>query len=83
VLAGLRIVNQGSVSNPLTPDLRAAYALLEVGHRGYKFQFRRVDYNRHSVVALSKQVNHPAWEYIARFMRGDVRPGWVVPQGDR
>jgi len=42
-----------------------------------------MDYDRHSVVELSKQVNHPAWEYIATLMRCDAHPGWVVPEGDR
>ena len=81
-LGALRVVNPGSVSNPLTPDLRAAYALLEVNQVSYKLSFQRVDYDRQAVIELSQKVNHPAAEYIASFMRGDRRPGWIAPQGD-
>ena len=74
---GLRIVNPGSVSNPLPPDLRASYAFLEIKSDGYELQFHRVDYDHDAVIELAKNVNHPAWEYIATFMRGDQRPYWM------
>lgn len=74
---GLRIVNPGSVSNPLPPDLRASYAFLEAKSDGYEIQFHRVNYDREAVVELARNVNHPAWEYIATFMSGDRRPDWM------
>jgi len=40
-------------------------------------QFNRVDYDRDAVVELARNVNHPAWEYIATFMGGDRRPDWI------
>jgi putative phosphoesterase len=81
-VGAVRVVNPGSVSNPLTPDLRAAYALLEVNRASYELSFQRVEYDRQAVIELSQKVNHPAAEYIASFMRGDRQPGWIAPQGD-
>ena len=40
-----RIVNLGSVSNPVTPGLQATYGLLEADEQGYRIQVRRVDYD--------------------------------------
>jgi predicted phosphodiesterase len=77
-LGTLRVVNPGSVSNPLTSDLRAAYALLEISQAGYELSFQRVDYDRQAVVELSQALHHPAAEYIAAFMHGERRPGWTV-----
>lgn len=72
-----RFVNPGSVSNPLPPDLRASYALIQVASDGYDIQFRRVSFDLEKVVELAKRVNHPAWEYIASFMRGERFPDWM------
>jgi putative phosphoesterase len=73
----VRIVNPGSVSNPFPPDLRASYILLETSRAGYQITFRRVDYDREAVIYATSQVNHPAFEYISAFMRGQNRPSWL------
>ena len=75
-LPGMRILNPGSVSNPFLPDLRASYVLLEVSEDGYELEFHRTGYDREKVIELSQKVNHPAWEYIASFMRGARQP-WL------
>jgi predicted phosphodiesterase len=74
----MRVVNPGSVSNPLPPDLRAAYGLLHARRDEYELEFRRVDYDRARVVELTERVGHPGAAFIARFMRGEIRSGWMA-----
>ena len=73
----IRVVNPGSVSNPFPPDLRASYAILEANARGYSIHHRRVDYDRQAVIEALRDVNHPALDYIERFMKGENRKDWM------
>jgi predicted phosphodiesterase len=73
----IRVVNPGSVSNPFPPDLRACYAVLKADKQGYTIQYRRVDYDRDAVIRAVREVNHPALDYIGRFMRGENRKDWM------
>jgi predicted phosphodiesterase len=73
----VRVVNPGSVSNPFPPDLRASYAILEADEQGYTIHHRRVDYDREAVIKAVQEVNHPALDYIGRFMRGENRKDWM------
>jgi putative phosphoesterase len=73
---GVRVVNPGSVSNPFPPDLRANYALLEAHEMGVELRRRRVDYDREAVIAQLEAVQHPAPDYLVRFMRGENQPEW-------
>lgn len=72
----IRVVNLGSVSNPMMPDLCAKYTVLESDAQGYRLEHRRVDYDRDAVIQQLARVYHPASEYIARFMRGEQKPVW-------
>ena len=72
----LRVVNLGSVSNPLAPDLRASYALIEADRAGYRLEQRRVEYDHAAVIAALQAVGHPAGEFIAAHQRGERRPPW-------
>lgn len=65
------VINLGSVSNPLTPDGRAWYALLEADAGGYRIRHRRVAYDHAAVYANIDAMRHPAGEYIASFLRGE------------
>jgi predicted phosphodiesterase len=73
----IRVVNPGSVSNPFPPDLRASYAILEADERGTTIHHRRVDYDREAVIQAVREVNHPALDYIERFMKGENRKDWM------
>ncbi len=73
----IRVVNPGSVSNPFPPDLRASYAVLDADARGYSIHHRRVDYDRDAVIRAVRDVNHPALDYIERFMKGENRKDWM------
>jgi predicted phosphodiesterase len=73
----VRVVNLGSVSNPLAPDLRASYALIEADQAGYRLEQRRVEYDHAAVIAALEAVGHPAAEFVARYQRGEQRPPWA------
>jgi predicted phosphodiesterase len=77
---GIRVVNLGSLSNPLTADLRASYALLEADAGGYRLERRCVDYDRSAVLAAIEAVHHPASALLARFIRGEVRSPWAAAE---
>jgi len=79
---GVRLVNPGSVSNPLPPDLRASYAILESHTGGYQIDFHRVDYDYQAVMAATLRVQHPAAEYIGSFFQGLRVPDWLKPHLD-
>jgi predicted phosphodiesterase len=77
-LAGsIRVFNPGSISNPFPPDLRACYAILEADEQGYRIHHRRVNYDREAVIKAVREVNHPAQDYIERFMRGENKKDWM------
>jgi len=77
IVGNIRVVNPGSISNPFPPDLRASYAILEADENGYEISHRRVDYDREAVIKAVQDVNHPALEYITRFMRGENKKSWM------
>ena len=72
----VRLVNLGCVSNPLLPDLRASYVILEADSSGYSIQHRRVDYDREAVIAEVERIKHPSGHFIVQLMRGEIKPGW-------
>jgi putative phosphoesterase len=74
---GTRIMNPGSVSNPFAPDLRAAYATLTADTKDYSLDFYRVDYDRQQVLEQIQRSSNPGSPYIARFLQGKVRAGWL------
>jgi putative phosphoesterase len=73
----VRVVNPGSLSNPFPPDLRASYAILQADESGYEITLRRADYDREAFIHAVRQVNHPAADYIIRFMRGENKKDWM------
>ncbi len=76
-VGNIRVVNPGSISNPFPPDLRASYAILEADENRYEINHRRVDYDREAVIKAVQEVNHPASEYIKRFMKGENKKNWM------
>jgi predicted phosphodiesterase len=73
----IRVVNPSSIGNPLPPDLRACYALLDAGPSGYEITFQQVDYDHDLVLEMTRTVNHPALPYITAFLKGERKPGWM------
>jgi hypothetical protein len=73
VIDGVRVVNLGSVSNPLTPDMRASYVILEAGEDGYEVTRRRAAYDVAACMARIDEVAHPAGGFMKSFFRGEMQ----------
>ena len=71
VVGHVRAVNLGSVSNPITDDLRASYVVLHADRHGHGVEHRRVGYDRDAFLASVAKSGHPAADYIASFQRGE------------
>jgi predicted phosphodiesterase len=86
-VGGVRAVNLGSVSNPMTADLRATYVVIDHDRQGHRIGHRRVAYDHGAVVQRCERSDHPEAAYIASFQRGERvryaadRPG--APDFDR
>ena len=81
-IGGVHVINLGSVSNPVTPDGRAWYALLEADEHGYRVRLRRVAYDHAAVYASLDKMRHPAAGYITGFLRGErgiYARDWPLP----
>jgi putative phosphoesterase len=61
---GIRVINLGSVSNPVTSDLRASYALLTEATSGYQVQMRYVEYDWRAVLVAIQQSGHTTSAYL-------------------
>ena len=64
------LVNVGSVSNPVPPDLRASYVILTADASGYQVEHYRVDYDREAVVEQMLALRHPGANYVINHLRG-------------
>ncbi len=73
---GVRVVNLGSISLQVLPDLRASYVIIEANEAGYQLELRKVDYDHHAVVETLRKQKHPAYNTIAAFLQGERRPFW-------
>jgi predicted phosphodiesterase len=71
-LGAVRAVNLGSVSNPVAPDLRASYVLLDAGPGGYRVEHRRVPYDCDEVIAALETLNHPGRTWLIKHHRGEL-----------
>jgi predicted phosphodiesterase len=71
VVGDVRAVNLGSVSNPITDDLRASYVIVHADRHGHRVEHRRVTYDSGSFLASVARSGHPAADYIASFQRGE------------
>ncbi len=75
-VAGVEVVSVGSVSNPLAPDLRASYVILEANESGYAVEHSCVSYDLEAAIAATERVRHPAAAFITRHFRGKIVPHW-------
>jgi diadenosine tetraphosphatase ApaH/serine/threonine PP2A family protein phosphatase len=70
-VGAVRAVNLGSVSNPITDDLRASYVILHTDEAGYHVEHRRVGYDHGAVLERIARSGHPAAAYLESFQRGE------------
>ena len=74
---GVRVVNPGSIGNPVLPGAGAFYALLEAGPAGHDLALEQVSYDKEAVAAAARSVRHPAITYIESFLDGRRVPEWA------
>jgi predicted phosphodiesterase len=67
-----RAVNLGSVSNPVAPDLRASYVLIEGDRDGHTIEHVRVTYDHDAVVDALEALGHPGRAWLVAHQRGLV-----------
>jgi predicted phosphodiesterase len=67
----VRALNGGSVSNPVTTDLRASYLVIEHDRHGHRVELRRVAYDRDRFLRVLRESEHPEHDFIASFQRGE------------
>ena len=70
-IGSMRAVNGGSVSNPITDDLRAGYVIIHTDRHGHHVEHRRVPYDRATFLRRVRTSGHPAHDYIASFQLGE------------
>ena len=71
VIDGVRAVNLGSASNPITDDLRASYVVLHADRHRHRVEPRRVAYDRDAFLESVARSGHPSADFIASFQRGE------------
>lgn len=74
---GVRVVNPGSIGNPVLPDAGACYALLEAGPDATHLTLRQATYDKEAAMAATNAIKHPAADYINLFLQGKRVPGWA------
>ena len=72
-IGGQHIVNPGSVSNPVGPDVRACYAMISAAESGYEVDHFRVDYDQQAVIDTLYRINHPGRNFISKHLRGEIQ----------
>lgn len=70
---GIRVVNTGSVSNPVTRDQRAMWTLLDVDRDRYRLERRFVAYDQGKYLRELASLQHPVETRIRAFFEGDIR----------
>ena len=76
-VGAVRVFNLGSVSNPVMGRQAASYALLDADATHHSIQLRYVEYDRKAAIEEARRVKHPTADFLAMFLRGEVRPPWA------
>jgi putative phosphoesterase len=71
VVGDIRAVNGGSVSNPITDDLRASYVIVHSDRHEHGLEHRRVSYDRDAFLERLRRSGHPEQDYIRSFQLGE------------
>ncbi len=68
-VGAIRAVNPGSVSNPVTDDVRAGYVIVHADRSGHRVEHRRVDYDREAFLDRLRESGCPAHDFLAAMFR--------------
>jgi putative phosphoesterase len=75
-VGAVRMINDGSVSNPWAPDLRASYALIDADNLGYGVRLHRVEYDRAAAIDAVRRARHPSGDFIVSWLSGERAAWW-------
>ncbi len=67
-----RVINLGSVSNPLPPDLRASYVVVDADETSHRIEHVRVDYDHDAVIAALEALPHAGRSWLIAKQRGEA-----------
>jgi predicted phosphodiesterase len=67
----VRAVNGGSLSNPVTDDLRASYVIVHADRHGHHVEHRRIAYDTEEFLRRLRSSGHPEQDFIESFQRGE------------
>ncbi|MEM9776230.1 MAG: metallophosphoesterase family protein [Chloroflexota bacterium] len=65
-----RLVNVGSVGNPVTPSLSAYWSLLQTNEQDYNLTHFSVSYDQQAVIEQISKKHHPGAKFISSIYRG-------------
>ena len=68
----VRAINLGSVSNPIAPDLRASYVIIDADEHGHRIENRRVAYDCDAVIDALEELKHPGRVWLIKHHRGEL-----------
>ena len=72
-IGGTTIINLGCVSNPVAPDLRASYVILDSSKNGTLVHYRRVPYAHAAFIETVHRSRHPESGFILSHQRSERR----------
>lgn len=76
-VGSVRVINDGSVSNPWSPDLRASYVFIDADDSSaYHVELHRVEYDRASAIQAVRLAHHPSGGFIISWLAGGRTPWW-------
>lgn len=70
-IADKTVVNLGSVSNPVAPDLRASYVILDSSRSRTSVHHRRVSYDHQAFIESVHRSHHPEADFILSHQRSE------------
>jgi predicted phosphodiesterase len=73
-VGGAVVVNLGCVSNPVSPDLRASYVVVESTRNGTSVHHRRVAYDQSAFFESVQRSHHPESDFILSHQRSERPP---------
>jgi len=74
----IRIINPGSISNPVGEDWRAGYAILTADEQGYQVEHYRAVYDREAAIEATQRCSNPGAGFMVRALRGEIRASWMA-----
>ncbi len=78
---GVRVINDGSVSNPWSTDPRASYVVVNAHDGAYEVEFHRVEYDHAAAIDAVHRSHHPSGRFIIDWLSAGRPPWWDSEAG--